>query len=147
MKLDTKSLILKSHHYGDIEYSIDEVINFDKGMLGFENLKKFILRDVDNSSFKILHALEDFKIAFVMINPFDFIKDYEINLDDKTIKDLEVESAKSVMVLNTVTLNSDISKITTNLRAPIIVNIETNKAEQVILKTEKYAIKHRLMEE
>ena len=51
------------------------------------------------------------------------------------------------MVFNTVTLNSDPKKITTNLKAPIIINISNNLGEQIILDKEKYKIKHPLIKE
>lgn len=153
MKLDCmavkkEELILNSFHYGEISYLEKEILHFEKGMLGFEELKKFILREVDNNkSFKLLHSIENVKIAFVVLNPFDFVQNYEINLDDEVIKRLDIENEKDVMLLNTVTLSSDAKKITTNLRAPIVMNVVNNKSEQVILNTEKYAIKHKLVEE
>ncbi|WP_297436566.1 flagellar assembly protein FliW [uncultured Clostridium sp.] len=153
MKLDKtvtlkNELVLKSSHYGDIAYDKNEVLFFEKGMLGFENLNGFILRTIEeNKDFRILHSLDDGDIAFVVLNPFDFVSDYEIDLDEEVILKLEIEKENDVMILNTVTLSNEISKITTNLRAPIIINVKNNKAEQFILKTEKYKIKHGLVEE
>ncbi|MGL4452596.1 MAG: flagellar assembly protein FliW [Sarcina sp.] len=140
-------LILESFHYGQIVYEKGEVIKFYKGLLGFEDLKNFIVREIEeNKSFKLLHSLEDNKIAFVVINPFDFKSNYEIDIDEEVIEKLNIKNESDVMILNTVTLNSDPSKITTNLRAPIVINVLNKMAEQVILKTEEYKIKHSLME-
>ncbi|MGL4654604.1 MAG: flagellar assembly protein FliW [Sarcina sp.] len=140
-------LVLESFHYGQINYDRNEIINFDKGLLGFEDLKNFIVREIEeNKSFKLLHSLEDDKIAFVVINPFDFKSNYEIDIDEEVIEKLKIKNESDVMILNTVTLNNDPSKITTNLRAPIVINVLNKIAEQVILKTEEYKIKHSLME-
>lgn len=140
--------ILKSNHYGDISYADNEIISFEKGMLGFENLGKFILREIkENPMFKLLHSLEDENIAFVVLNPFDIKKDYEIDLEDDVIRRLEIKKPEEVLLLNTVTLDKDPKKITSNLRAPIVMNVRLNKAEQVILRTENYKIKHYLVED
>lgn len=139
--------ILKSFYYGDIIYEKREIINFNKGLLGFEHLSNYILRETcENPMFKLLHSIEDERVAFVVLSPFDVMKYYEIDLEDDVLTRLEIEEAEDVMLLNTVTLNSDPKKITTNLRAPIVINIRENKAEQIILKTEDYKIKQALME-
>lgn len=139
--------VLKSFNYGDIIYDKSEIISFDKGLLGFEHLNRYILRETyENPMFKLLHSIEDEKVAFVVLSPFDVMKYYEIDLEDDVLVRLEIEDPEDVMLLNTVTLNADPKKITTNLRAPIVVNVRGNKAEQVILKTEDYKIKHALME-
>ncbi|MGL4739281.1 MAG: flagellar assembly protein FliW [Sarcina sp.] len=146
-KQNVEKLVFESFNYGEIKYVKEEVINFEKGILGFEDLHNFILKDIEeNQSFKLLHSLEDNRIAFVVLNPFDFIVNYEIDLDEVIIRKLDIKTEEDVYILNTVTLNSDPSKITTNLRAPIVINIKNNKAKQFILKNEEYKIKHSLME-
>lgn len=140
-------LVLESFHYGKIVYDKSEIIKFDKGLLGFEDLKNFIVREIEeNKSFKLLHSLEDSQIAFVVINPFEFKSNYEIDIEEDILERLNIKNESAVMILNTVTLSNDPSKITTNLRAPIVVNVLNKMAEQVILKTEDYKIKHSLME-
>ena len=152
MKLDSNlvkenELILESYHYGKIAYDKSELIKFEKGLLGFEDLKKFIIREIEeNKSFRLLHSVEDSKIAFVVINPFEFKDSYEIDIEEEVIERLNIQNESDVMLFNTVTLHNDPSKITTNLRAPIVINVLNKKAEQVILKTEEFKIKHSLME-
>jgi flagellar assembly factor FliW len=51
------------------------------------------------------------------------------------------------MVLNTVTIQSKVEEITTNLRAPIIINIREGLGEQIILENDKYKIKQPLFKE
>lgn len=140
-------LVLESFHYGKIVYDKSEIIKFDKGLLGFEDLNNFIVRVIEeNKSFKLLHSLENNQIAFVVINPFEFKSNYEIDIEEEILARLNIKNESDVMILNTVTLSNDPSKITTNLRAPIVINVLNKMAEQVILKTEEYKIKHSLME-
>ena len=49
------------------------------------------------------------------------------------------------MILTTVTLNSDVKKITTNLQGPIVINTSTNFGEQIILDNSKYKVKIPLL--
>ena len=97
--------------------------------------------------FKLLQSLEDDKVGLVVVSPFDFCDKYEVDLSENIIKELDIKDSKDVMLLTTVTLNSDPKKITTNLKAPIIINISNNLGDQIILDKEKYKIKHPLIKE
>lgn len=138
MKLNTK-------YHGVKEYNEEDIITFSKGIPGFEDLRKFILFTVeDNDIFSILHSIEDETIGLIVVSPFNVDKGYEFNLDDEIIGSLKINNPSQVLVLNTVTLNSDIKNITVNLKAPIVINTELKLGEQVILDNEKYQVKHPL---
>lgn len=141
MKLSTK-------YHGIREYQQEDIITFNKGIPGFEGLRKFILFTVeDNNIFSILHSIEDETIGIILVSPFNVDKNYEFNLDDEIVSSLKINNPSQVLVLNTVTLNSDIKNITVNLKAPIVINNELKLGEQVILDNEKYQVKHPLFTE
>ncbi|KEI13073.1 flagellar assembly protein FliW [Clostridium novyi B str. ATCC 27606] len=141
MKLETKC-------HGIIEYNKDDIIEFKKGIPGFDNLKKFINFPIENNEvFSVLHSIENNEIGFIVTSPFSVINDYEINLDDNVINRLKIEKEKDVLVLNTITLHSKLENITVNLCAPIVINIKTKLGEQIILNNGKYEIKHPLFKE
>lgn len=124
------------------------VITFNNGLPGFESLKTFVLEEIEGSeTFKTLKSTEDENIGFVTIFPFDFKVDYEVKLTEAVINSLKIEAPEDVLILNTVTLNSDVKKITTNLKAPIIINSKNNLGYQMILDRENYSIKHPLIKE
>lgn len=141
MKLQTK-------YHGVREYEENEVITFPKGIPGFETLKEFIFFPVEgNEVFSILHAIEDESVGLVAISPFYLLKDYEIEIDEELTNRLKLKEPQDALVLNTVTVSSQIDKITTNLRAPIIINIKEKLGEQIILNNDKYSIKQPLFKE
>lgn len=140
MKLNTK-------YHGVREYQEVDIISFKRGLPGFERLKKFIFFPIeDNDVFSILHSIEDDSIGLVVVSPFYVVKDYEFKLDDEKISELKIESNEDVLVLNTVTLNSNAENITVNLKAPIIINIKSKLGEQIILDNPNYFIRHSLLE-
>ncbi|MEG1255993.1 flagellar assembly protein FliW [Clostridium sp.] len=123
-------------------------ITFTHGIPGFEEFKEFQLTDIEKDSpFKLLKSIEDDKIGFVTVMPFDFKQDYQVELTEGVIKDLKIDKEEDVLILNTVTLHSDVKKITTNLKAPIIINLKNNLGYQMILDRENYSIKHPLIKE
>ena len=121
-------------------------ITFEKGLPGFENYKTFNLCDIEgDSKFKLINSIEEENIGFIAISPFSVKKDYEINLDDETIKSLQIETPNDVLLLNIITLGKTLEKSTVNLKAPIIINIKNNKGKQLILQDDKYQIKEPLI--
>ncbi|TQO58826.1 flagellar assembly protein FliW [Paraclostridium bifermentans] len=120
-------------------------LTFKKGLPGFEWLLSFELGNLENNEkFKILKSKEE-DISFVTTSPFGIYKDYEINLNDETIKELQIENPEDVLVLNIITLGKTLQESTINLKAPIIINIKNNLGRQYILQTDKYETKHPLI--
>ena len=136
---------LVTKHHGIRAYSAEDVIVFKKGLPGFKELKKFIIFPLEsNEVFSILHSIEDIEIGLVLVSPFTIAKDYEFNIPDNDINELQIAKAEEVLVFTTVTLSSNIENMTTNLKAPIIINIKEKLGEQLILDNDKYKIKQPL---
>lgn len=132
--------------HGEMQYEENSIIIFAKGIPGFGDLKKFILINLEEyEPFKLLQSLEDDEISLIVTSPYEFFEEYEIKLSDETTKNLEINNPEEVMVLTTITLNSDVKKITTNLQGPIIINTSNNYGEQIILDNSKYRVKSPLM--
>lgn len=132
--------------HGEMEYEENNIITFNKGIPGFNKLKKFILIDLQEyEPFKLFQSLENDEISLIVTSPYEFFKEYEIKLSDETIKNLKIDSPEEVIVLTTVTLNSDVKKITTNLQGPIVINTSNNFGEQIIVDNSKYKVKSPLI--
>jgi flagellar assembly factor FliW len=141
-------MVFNSKVHGEMKYEEKDIVVFNKGLLGFNELKKYFLIDLEEvKPFKILHSLENDEVGMIMISPYDFFEDYEIKLNEEIIKNLKIKSSEEVRIVNTVTLNSDPKKITTNLQGPIIINISNNLGEQLIVDNSKYKVKEPLVKE
>ncbi|SHJ49649.1 flagellar assembly factor FliW [Hathewaya proteolytica DSM 3090] len=139
---------LNTKYHGCIEYSQEDIINFKKGIPGFEELKQFILFTVEeNPVFSVLHSIEKEDIGIIVTLPSNVKNDYEIRIEEEQMRTLKIQDEKDALVLNTVTLNADTEKITVNLRAPIVINIKEKIGEQIILDNDDYSIKHPLFKE
>lgn len=141
MKLNTK-------YHGVIEFGEENIITFKKGLPGFENLKKYIIFPLEeNKIFSIMQSLEDASVGIPTLSPFSICNDYEFSIPQETTESLCIKFQEDVLVLNTVTINSNYKSITTNLKAPIIINIKDKIGEQIILDNDKYEIKHPIFQE
>ena len=118
-------------------------LNFEKGLLGLELYKNFVLKDIEEvESFKLLQCEDEPDIGLILVSPFEVEKEYEFEISDAVEKQIGAKSVDELLIFTTVNINSDPSKMTTNLRAPIIINRASKKGIQVILNNEQYKIKH-----
>jgi flagellar assembly factor FliW len=121
-------------------------ITFNKGILGLQEYKEFDLVDLEGlEPYKMLKSTDDDEIGLVVGSPFEVNLEYEVKIPEETIKSLDISSEEDVLIYTTINVNSDVSKITTNLRAPIIINIKRALGEQIILGNEIYKIKHPIV--
>ena len=121
-------------------------IFFENGIPGLEEYKEFEISQLGTSNkFKMITSVEESNIGFVAVSPFEVNKDYEIDLNDEIIKELQIKEPKDILVLNLITLGRTLEKSTVNLKAPVIINIKNNKGKQLILQDDKYSIKEPLM--
>lgn len=141
-------MVFISKIHGKLEYDEKDIINSPKGILGFDNIEKFILVELEEyQPFKLLQSLEDDEIALILTSPFEVCNEYEVNLSKGIQKRLKIDNEEDVLLLTTVTLNSEPRKITTNLKAPIVINRKLHLAEQIVIDDSKYKVKHPLLKE
>jgi len=138
-------MYIQTKYHGEVEILENDIVTFEKGIPGFPDEKKFTLLPLhDKTSVSIMQSLETARLAFVIADPYSFFDKYEFTLDENTVEQLEIKSDADVSAFVILTVRDPFEKSTANLQAPIIVNIKTYAAKQVILNNENYQTKHPL---
>ncbi|MGE5328917.1 MAG: flagellar assembly protein FliW [Deltaproteobacteria bacterium] len=142
-------MVLKTKHFGNVEINEEDIIAFEKGMPGFESNKRFVIlhKIEEDNPFKWLQSVDDGKVAFVVINPQVFKDHYEVKIDQAASEELDIQDMKDIIVYSIVTIPEEVSKMTANLKAPVIINAKKNKGCQIILEDERYEFRHLLLDE
>jgi flagellar assembly factor FliW len=142
-------MLIETKHFGTIEIQEENIFYFEMGILGFEEIHKYglIPNDDAESPFCWIQAIENPQLAFALANPFAIKNDYDFELNDEVVKGLGIENPSQVSVYSIVVVPEDKSKISMNLKAPIIINTNNNKAAQVVLDTDKYSVRHFILDE
>lgn len=136
-------MIIITRFFGEVEIEDKQIISFNEGIPGFENLKKFTILNIeDNEHLKCLQSIEDEQICLLIVSPWNYFKEYEFNICDDDIKNLEIISPDDIEVYNVLTVRDD--KITANLISPIIINLIKNLGKQIILSDSNYSIRQEI---
>ncbi len=140
---------VKTRPYGEIEVEDKQVVDFPDGILGFEEQNRFIILDTDdeNSPFKWLQSFQEPELVFVIIRPADFMADYKLMVSQADLEAVEADKPEKLIVFAIVTLPSEPADMTANLQGPIIINPIKRIGRQAISLSDRYRVKHRIMDE
>lgn len=132
--------------FGEIEIEEERIFNFALPIIGFNELRKFVIVDMNKDSFfKWLQSVEDPALAFPVISIFSMNIDYAIDLPDNIVEKLKITNVESLLVMNIASIPQDNPQGTTvNLLAPIVFNLDEQIAGQVILSGSGYNISYPL---
>lgn len=136
---------IKTSRFGELEVNQDDIIKFKDGILGFEQYKNFIVIDPSDSTLILwMQSLDNSQIAFPVIEPQIFKVDYCPVLMPNDMNALALENPADAKVYTILTIPSDFSQMSANLKAPIIVNSKKNNAKQVVLQDNKLVVKFEM---
>lgn len=139
---------IKTTRFGEIEVKEKDVLELPAGLIGFPELKRYVLLDHDKESpFKWLQSLDDGAIAFVLINPLLFKPDYTVEVSEAEVADLAIEDERDAVISVIITMPSNPQNMTANLKAPLVFNLKNRKGRQVILNNPEYTTRHNIMDE
>lgn len=141
MKAETK-------FFGTIDIEDDKIIHFPNGIIGFENLKTFALiydsEREERSNISWLQSMEEPLMVLPVINPIDITENYTPLIEDELMKNIGDPADADVLILVSMSIPSDLTKMTANLKGPFIINTVERKAMQVIVENEDYDVKYNV---
>ena len=140
MKANTK-------YFGMVDIDEEKVLTFSDGLIGLEDYKKFaVINDIENENATIswLQSLEEPNFALPIIDPLLIKGDYDPVVEDEWLESIGKE--EDYFVLVTLTVPEDIEKMTANLKAPIVINMNTRKGAQIIVENQDYFVRYPIYE-
>lgn len=134
MQIATKFLGLKD---------IDEkkIIEFAEGILGFPEIKRYVLFPYAETPFLFLQAVEHTDLCFVLLDPCLISDDY--------VQEVLAETAGSFgaaepLIYVLVSVDEEKAEVRVNLQAPIIMQAEGKTAGQTVLTKKDYPVAYVL---
>ncbi len=143
-------MVAETKFFGTIDIEDEKIINFPNGIIGFENLKNFALiydsEREERSKISWLQSMEEPLMVLPVISPLELMEDYAPIIEDELMKNIGDPADADVLIFVTLSIPSDLTKMTANLKAPFIINTVDRKAMQVIVENEEYKVKFNAYE-
>ncbi len=148
--LRKNQILINTKHFGDIYIEDCKILFFENGILGYETCKKYVIlynqEDDKNNRISWLQSIDERDLALPIINPFLIKQDYNPEIEDDLLFNLDDLNDENIIVLVSITVTKNADIITANLKAPFIINTETRKGTQVIAQNSDYEVKFNITE-
>lgn len=140
---------IKTARFGTITIQKEKIITMPFGMLGFPDVKRFVmLQHKENSPFFWYQSVDDPMLAFVIMSPFLFKPDYVVDVENVLMEMSWNEGEKQYNLELYVIVNipkGEPDKMTANLIGPILINDEARQAVQMVISNSPYSHKFPLI--
>jgi flagellar assembly factor FliW len=132
-----------SSRFGEISFSEEDVLFFPRGIPAFEKSHRWILAGDEDNAVKWLQNVDNGALALPVTSPDAVMPDYNAKIPEDDLDLVGSRDVGDLAMLIVVSIpESEPWNMTANLRAPILVNLKSRRAVQVIALNEEYPIRY-----
>ena len=138
---DVPTLTVHSRRFGEVTVPRDRVITFESGLVGLPAPQRYALLEPSRSGspFRHLVCVDHPELGFVVCDPEEFWPGYRQHVP------CPPTATGELAVLTIVTVPADPRAMTTNLLAPLLVDVDRMCGWQLVLDGSDYETQHRLL--
>ncbi len=135
---------INTRDFGIIEVQEDAIYEFDDGLYGFEDARKFAIfeKSFDDISFLYLQCIDSLIPCFLVFEPWELYPDYQPVLTKEDMDICGVDSNDDLIFLVIASVPDSIKDLSINIKSPVVLNPKTRKARQVILQNSDYKVRY-----
>ena len=131
--------------FGEVDIDENKMLTFDEGIIGYPHMQHFFMihdaEQENRSEISWMQSVEEPAFALPVINPLVIEPTYNPSVEDELLNQLGEIGEDGFLVLSTLRVPPDITQMTINLRAPLIINPQTRKCRQIIVEDERYNVR------
>jgi flagellar assembly factor FliW len=143
--MESQQTTFVTARFGEVSYAGADVIEFPWGIPGFASLRRFLaLSLAEQPNFVWLQSLEDASVALPTADPWQVFPHYDPRLPGYATTALDLQQPDDFTILCVVVVTKDAQEMTMNLLAPIVVNLKTRRARQVMLENSGYSVREAI---
>jgi len=126
--------------FGECTYSQSDVIAFPWGIPGFAHHRRWLVLTLEtHRGFFWMQSLDDVSVALPVATPWAIFDSYDPKLPAYAYVSLDVKDPTDFTLLCVVVAQAGGGTMTMNLAAPIVVNLRTRNARQVLCENSSYS--------
>ncbi|PIP72070.1 MAG: flagellar assembly protein FliW [Nitrospinae bacterium CG22_combo_CG10-13_8_21_14_all_47_10] len=141
---------LETTRFGTLEVEEKQVIQFPDGLYGFEKETRFTFLPFNpnvESPMEWMQSALSPHLAFVITDPYLYVPDYKLKLLEEDRKKVGLGQGDTFITRSIVTIPENYTEMTTNLVAPLVINLNNGVAKQFVLTSMEYDTRHYLLPE
>ena len=137
-------MMIETSRFGQLEVDETRLIHFGDGILGFPDQNDYaLIQTGEGSVFYWLQAVGRQDLAFVVCDPRLFVADYRVPVKLEELQPIGIKDASDAQVF--VIVNKVDEMLTGNFQGPLMVNVASRKARQLVLSDKRHSTRQPLM--
>ncbi len=117
--------------FGRIDVDTGDILRFPSGLPGLEDCREWaLLADATNDALGWLQSTSRPDVAIAIVSPRRFVPDYQARIPRSELSPLALADMRDAQVVVVVGQNG--KGLTLNLKAPIVINLDTRMGRQVV---------------
>ena len=133
--------------FGELEIAEEQIYTLVSPIPGFPATKSFFFIQKEKiAPFQWMQSIEESGVTFVVVEPHHFFHDYFPAIGSGELRELGLEKIEESLLMTIVVLPEDMTKMTANLRGPLLINNGTRRMKQVFLESDKWTVKESIVE-
>jgi flagellar assembly factor FliW len=143
-------MLLDTTRFGQLDIDEADLFSVPGGIPGFPGLSRvFFLaagqapgqdEPADDHTFYWMQDVDNGDLAFMCVVPWAVVTDYDIEIDSESLGITDAESVR-VLTLVSVRRENGAANLTTNLRAPLVLDMDRQILQQVILTDSMWPVR------
>ena len=143
-----KTITIDNPQLGTLTIDTDRIATFPEGLIGFEDLKRFVIIDLEEySPFQWLLCIDDPEITFPIISPLLVVDEYNPEISRAEAYNLGEFEDTDLLLYAIVTIRPEFKQVTANLKGPIIINQSQRLGQQIVISDERYTTTYEFMKD
>ncbi len=131
--------------FGELAYREEDIIHLPEGLVGMPDLHNWLILEMgDDLPMKWFQSLDRGDFGFPVSQPAFFADNYDIPLPPATHELLQGREGEWLAVMVITTIHQGGTRITGNLLAPLVVNVESRKGLQMVLDDPDLSIQQEI---
>jgi flagellar assembly factor FliW len=131
--------------FGDLTFHEKDIIRLSGGLIGLPALKDWIMLDMpDGVPMKWLQSLDRADFCVPVMEPHFFVDDYRPRIAAATWETIGADPAGESVLLIITTVHPGGERVTGNLMAPLLIDVERRRGGQVALDSDAYSVRQEL---
>lgn len=136
---------IQTTDFGELEVDEENIIDFPRGLFGFEQIKRYVLLhyDAEEGPIMCLQSVSG-EVSFTVVDPFCFVMGYTPAVGAEELTFLEAKEPGELRYLVIAIIGAEMEQTVINLKSPIVLNPANLRGMQVILTEGDYAQRYPL---
>ncbi len=130
--------------FGEVDIEDTRILDFPNGIIGFEHLHKYaIIYDIErgkDANLGYLQSMEEPLLVLPVVNPLVVLDEYNPMIEDALLEPIDMPKEEELLVLLSMAVPSDLTRMSVNMKAPFVINTRTRKGAQIIVENTDYKI-------